>query len=142
MAYCTQGDLETRYGQSLLEQLSDRDGLSAGTIDAALVARAIADAAALADSYLASRYLTPLDPVPAVVTDIVARIAIYYAHGQAVTDKIKADHEAALRQLKDVANGVMTLASAGLEAAGGGANEVMTAPREGVFTPETMKGFI
>lgn len=142
MAYCTQADLETRYGAQLLAQLSDRDEFSGGGIDAALIARAITDAEALIEGYLAGRYLTPVAPVPAVVTDLAQRIAIYYAHGQTVSDKIKADYEAAIRQLKDIASGVMKLAASGAESASGGGGEVLTNEPERPFTNASMKGFI
>lgn len=142
MPYSTQADLEIRYGQTLLAQLSDRDAFSGGGIDADLFERAITDADALIDGYLASRYLTPVTPVPSIVTDLSQRIAIYYAHGETVSDKIKADHDAAMRQLKDIANGVMKLASAGVESTSGGGGEVITNEPERPFTSESMKGYI
>lgn len=142
MPYSSQSQLEIRYGATLLAQLSDRDEFSGGGIDGDLFDRAIADADALIDGYLATRYLTPVTPVPSIVTDLSQRIAIYYAHGQTVSDKIKADHDAALRQLKDLANGVMKLSAAGVESTSGGGGEVLTNEPERLLNAASMKGFI
>ncbi len=142
MAYCTQADLETRYGTSLLTQLSDREATPSGAIDADLVARAIADAGALIDGYLAGRYALPLAETPALVRDIAQRVAIYYAHGETVSDKIRADHEAALRQLREIAGGTITLDAGGTEPDASGGGEVVTNVPERPFTPASLKGFI
>lgn len=143
MPYCDQAQIETRYGAQLLTDLSDRDGFASGAIDAALFARAIADADALIDGYIAGRAALPLIEVPALVTDLSQRIAIYYAHGSVVADKIKADYEIALRQLKDIASGSIKLPLAsGAEATSSGALEILTNEPERPFTNESMKGFI
>ncbi|MFZ1680360.1 MAG: DUF1320 domain-containing protein [Rhizobiaceae bacterium] len=142
MSYCTQADLEARYGATLLTQLSDRADAPGAGIDADLFSRAIADADALIDGFMAGRYAVPLAVTPPLVKDLAQRIAIYYAHGETVGDKIRADHDAALRQLRDIANGLITLNADGAEPAASGGAEILTNQDERPFTPGTMKGFI
>lgn len=57
MPYCTQADLESRYGENELIQLTDDDG--AGSIDATKVADAIARADADIDGALSDAGYTP-----------------------------------------------------------------------------------
>lgn len=142
MDYCTQAQLEERYGTALLVEISDRADVPTGTIDAALVARAIADAGALIDGYLAGRYALPLAAVPPLVADLCQRIAIYYAHSNVASEKIAEDYRAALRQLKDIASGVVKLDAGGAEPEGSGASEVRTNEPERPLSAATMKGFI
>lgn len=142
MDYCSQVQLEARYGTALLTEISDRADVATGTIDAGLIARAIADATALIDGYLAGRYALPLATVPALVTDLAQRIAIYYAHSNVASEKIGKDYEAALKQLKDIASGLIKLDAGGAEPAGSGASEVRTNEPERPLSASTMKGFI
>ena len=51
--YCTQADIEERFGQAELVQLTDRT--RTGQVDATTVARAITDASAEIEGYLATR---------------------------------------------------------------------------------------
>jgi phage gp36-like protein len=140
--YCTQIQLEARYGTALLTEISDRADAPTGTIDAALITRAITDATALIDGYLAGRYALPLATIPALVTDLAQRIAIYYAHSNVASEKIGKDYEAALRQLKDIASGLIKLDAGGAEPAGSGASEVRTNEPERPLSAATMKGFV
>jgi len=140
--YCTQIQLEARYGAALLVEISDRADVPTGTIDADLITRAITDATALIDGYLAGRYALPLATIPALVTDLAQRIAIYYAHTNVASEKIGKDYEAALRQLKDIASGLIKLDAGGAEPAGSGASEVRTNEPERPLSAATMKGFV
>lgn len=142
MDYCTQIQLEARYGAALLVEISDRADVPTGTIDAGLIARAITDATALIDGYLAGRYALPLATIPALVTDLAQRIAIYYAHTNVASEKIGKDYEAALRQLKDIASGLIKLDAGGAEPEGSGASEVRTNEPERPLSAATMKGYI
>lgn len=142
MPYCTQAQLENRYGAALLVEISDRADVPTGTIDADLITRAITDATALIDGYLAGRYALPLATIPALVTDLAQRIAIYYAHSNVASEKIGKDYEAALRQLKDIASGLIKLDAGGAEPAGSGASEVRTNEPERPLSAATMKGFV
>jgi phage gp36-like protein len=51
--YCTQIDIEERFGQPELSQLTDRT--RSGVVDVTAVARAIADASAEVDGYTSGK---------------------------------------------------------------------------------------
>lgn len=142
MAYCTLAQLENRYSRRFLISLSDREDVSSGMIDEDLFARAISDADALIDGYLAVKYRLPLSSVPEVVVDLSQRVSIYYAHSDVASDKITKDYEIALRQLKDISKGDMNLTAEGVETEASGASEIRTNDPERPMTAKTMKGFI
>lgn len=126
MAYCTIDQLQARYGLPLLLQVSDRDDTFPTVPDETIFDRAIADADALIDGYLAARYALPLISVPALLVDLSQVIAIYKAHPSVAAEKIRKDYEDALKQLKAIAAGEISLDVAGIEPEGAGASEVVT----------------
>lgn len=142
MSYATQAELVERYGEPMLIVLTDREDPPADAIDADVVARALADADAAIDGYLAGRYALPLSSLPPLVRDLALAIAIYKLHRDTASDKIRKDYEDALAQLKQIAAGVVRLAVAGVEPASSGASGVRTTDRDRPLTPENMKGFI
>ncbi len=142
MAYCTQAQLEERYSTNFLIELSDRDDTPATIVDASLITRAITDADAVIDGYLKPVYALPLASTPNQITDLSLSIAIYKAHGNVVSDKIKEDYKTALMQLKDIGAGRIKLDIAGVEPEGSGASQVITNEKEQVLTADSMKGFI
>jgi phage gp36-like protein len=132
LPYCTLQQLTDRYSLAMLVEISDRGETPTGTVDAALIDRAIADADALIDGYLKTRYALPLAAVPALVTDLSLIISIYKAHA----------HEGALRTLRDIASGMIRLDVAGAEPATSGASEVRTNEPHRPLSADTMKGYI
>jgi len=107
MPYATQADLEARFGVDELTQLTDR--VNAGVPDAAIVARALSDATAEIDSYLASRYALPLWPVPTVLARIACDIARYRLWEDRASDEVRRRYEDALRLLEGIAKGILSL---------------------------------
>lgn len=107
MPYATQADLEARFGTDELTQLTDRVG--AGVPDAAIVARALADAEAEIDGYLASRYALPLATVPPVLARIACDIARYRLWEDRASDEVRRRYEDARRLLESIARGQVSL---------------------------------
>lgn len=142
MSYATLQQLIDRYGARMLVGLSDRGELATGEIDLDVVDRALADADALIDGYLAGRYAMPLASTPPLVVDIAQRIAIWNLHTSATDDKIEADYKDARATLKDIATGAVRLPVAGVEPASSGASGVVTTDRDRPFTNANLKGFI
>lgn len=105
MPYATRIDLEDRYGAEELEQRESM--LAAGAVD-----RALADADAEVDGYVAGAYAVPLDPVPANIVRIAAAIARYRLLGDAATEQARQDYDDAVRFLRDVQAGRAALMSA------------------------------
>jgi phage gp36-like protein len=105
--YATQADLEARFGVDELTQLTDR--VNAGVPDAAIVARALADADAEIDGYLASRYALPLATVPPVLARIACDIARYRLWEDRSSEEVRRRYEDARRLLESIARGQVSL---------------------------------
>lgn len=142
MAYCTLQQLIDRYSERLLLDVSDRGDEAAGTLDQALIGRAITDADAEIDGYLRGRYALPLKAVPPQLTDLSLRLSIYKAHTHAVSEKIRDDYRAAIRSLELIARGEIRLDIDGDEPASSGTSDVMMTETARPITVASMKGFI
>lgn len=138
MTYATQTHLTDRYGADVLLELADRDGDN--VVDTAIVDRALADADAVIDSYLARRYDLPLASTPAVLTTYAAQIAFYYLQRDRPTEEARADYKDALAWLGDVGAGRAELDIAGSEPATS-ADGLETSGPDRIFSRTTMEGF-
>ena len=107
MTYATQQDLVDRFGAEQLAELSDRT--SGTVIDTVVVGRALTDADAEIDSYLATAYALPLVSVPAVLVRIACDIARYRLFGDRVTEQVRQLYTDAVRDLKSVASGAIKI---------------------------------
>lgn len=142
MSYGSLQQLIERFGEQMLVQLTDRAEVPAGTIDAAVVDRALADTDAAINGYVGVRYRLPLNPLPDLVTDLALTIAIYKLHVFAPDPKVKDDYDQAIRTLREISNGTVKLDAAGVEPASSGASGVQFIDRERPLSPESMTGFI
>lgn len=105
MSYTTRQELEQRYGAD--EMAQRESALSAGAIE-----RAVADADALVDGYLASRYSLPLSATPPNLHQVACAIARYNLLGEAATERARDDYKDAIAWLRDVGAGRVLLDSA------------------------------
>lgn len=142
MTYASAQQLEDQFGNRLLVDLSDRADPPAGAIDTDVLGRALTDADAVIDGYLASRYQLPLETVPPLVQSIASAIAIYKLHTFSPDTKIEEDHKHALRMLELIAKGTVRLPVAGLEPKGTGGSTARSTDRPRNLTQDNMKGFI
>ena len=126
----------------MLVQLTDRGDVASGVMDTGVVARALVDADAVIDGYLAARYALPLVSVPALLADIAQIIAIWKLHRFEPDPKITKDYDGALRSLRDLAGGVIRLDMAGIEPAGKTGSGARFTDRDRPFTAQNLKGFI
>ena len=69
-------------------------------------------------------------------------IAIYKAHPSVAAEKIRRDYEDALKQLKAIASGEITLDVAGVEPEGAGSSEVLTNEPERPLSAASLKAYI
>ncbi len=143
MTYATLAHLTDRFGADMLIALTDRAQPATGAIDAVVVDRALADADAVIDGYIGGRYVLPLAEVPPLLADIARSIAIWKLHTHRPDDKIAEDYKDALRLLRDISDGKITLSVASQTAPatveGSGAR---LTDRERPLTAENMVGFI
>jgi phage gp36-like protein len=109
MAYCTLDDLKEKISEDILIELTDDD--AAGVIDTARTDRAMADAESEIDSYCASRYRVPLDPVPGIIRKVSVDIAVYnlFQRRSGATEERQRDYKNAIAFLQNVASGKATL---------------------------------
>jgi phage gp36-like protein len=142
VSYTSLQDLIDRYGERLLLQVSDRAEPPAGVIGADEVDRALSDADAVIDGYLAGRYVLPLATVPPQLPPIAQAIAIYKLHVFQPEQKIADEYKDAIADLVRISNGVIRLPVAGVEPVSAGGEGVETIDRERDFTPENLRGFI
>jgi phage gp36-like protein len=109
MTYAAQADMETRFGDEELIQLTDR--ANTGAIDATVLGQALADANAEVDLYLA-RYNPPLPSVPPMLIVLACDIARYRLYDDAPTDAVRQRYEDAVAKLRDIAAGKIDLGQA------------------------------
>lgn len=107
MAYCTAQDMIDRFGEDEVIQLTDR--ARQGIIDDGVLDRALSDAQAEVDGYLAARYPLPLASVPPVLVRVSADITRYYLFDRAATDQVESRYKAAVALLRDISAGRVTL---------------------------------
>ena len=142
MSYATQDDLIDRYGERLLVDLTDREEVATGAIDADAVTQALEHASAEIDGYLLNRYKLPLSTIPPTVVDLACVLSIWRLHAHEPSEKIAADFKEAQKRLREIATGVFALAAAGVESPTTGGSGARTTDRPRPFTEEKMKGFI
>jgi phage gp36-like protein len=138
MPYATQADLEARFGQRELIQLTDRAIPPTGAVDGAVLNAALADADARIDAYLQGRYTLPLADAPAILVQLASDIARYLLQDDRATDEVRRRYGDAIRYLEQVAAGKVSLSPApgGETAVSSDAPQYSSAPR--VFSAETL----
>lgn len=107
MTYATQADLETRFKQQELIELTDEANL--GVINAAAVSVALADADAEINGYLAGRHTLPLTQTSPELVRLACDIARYRLYDTKATEQVKARYDDAIKKLRDVSSGKASL---------------------------------
>ena len=136
MPYATTEQVTERHGADAVLLLTDRDG--DGVADTGAIERALADASAEIDTYLAAKYQLPLSETPAVLTRLAADIAIYRlalsADKRIKEHRVRYDDAVAL--LRRIAKGEASLGLASPAAP----SRAWTQSRPRRFSRETMSG--
>ncbi|KIP18547.1 hypothetical protein KY49_3295 [Burkholderia sp. MSHR3999] len=109
MAYATSDDMVSRFGETEMISITDRD--MAGVIDATVAGDALDDASAEIDTYLAGRYALPFAGTPRFIAGLCCDIARYrLCVGETrMTEEISDRYKAAVRFLELAAAGKVTL---------------------------------
>lgn len=107
MSYAVLTDMEQRFGTAELIQQTDLTG--GGVIDAATVSRAIDDATALIDGYLAARYSLPLSVTPPLLVTLCCDLARYALYVDAAPEIVEKRRDQAVATLRDIAAGRVQL---------------------------------
>ena len=142
MPYVTLAQLTARFGEAMLVALTDRGEFATGTVDTSVVDRALADADAMIDGYVARRYALPVATTQPLLVTIAGALTIYNLHTSEPDPKIEADYKAAIAMLRDISSGIIALTAAGLEAPSTGGTGVQFTDRDRNMTQDNMTGLI
>lgn len=138
MTYATQTDLIERFGELELAQRTNR--VDGATIDTVVLGRALADADAEIDSYLATRYTLPLSSTPPVVNRLACDITRYRLFDDGVPETVRVRYLDAVSVLKRLASGDMLLEGMAAAAVAGVDTAYFSfAPRQ--ISAENLRGF-
>ncbi|VVE76455.1 hypothetical protein PAN31117_05399 [Pandoraea anapnoica] len=109
MAYATRQDMVNSFGEYEVRTLTDRD--DTGEIDDAVLAAGLEDASAEIDTFLGGRYGLPLQIVPRFLASKCCDICRYHLTGAGTTctEEIQKRYDLALKFLKLIATGQITL---------------------------------
>lgn len=116
MPYANRQEMIDRFSEAELAQLTDKGAIRADRIVDAVLERALADASAEIDGYLAGRYVLPLDPVPANLSLLCCDIARYRLQINEAGEQVKARYDGAVRFLTKVASGDIQIGATALGA--------------------------
>jgi phage gp36-like protein len=130
--YCSETAFKERFGAEELANLlaTDTDRTYAA---------AAADADAIVDGYVGSRYTLPLVTVPAFVVGIAADLTRYELYEEAPTKEVIERRKMALDMLRDIRDGNLVLPGADTSAA---APAVAVKANDTVFTEERLGCFL
>lgn len=137
MPYATQAQLVERYGEDALLVVADRD--LDGVIDADIIEKALNDATAEIDTWLAAKYSLPLPTVPDVLVRLCADITLYRLAAEAdqATDERRKRYEDAVQLLKAISRGDASLGMPDPPKSSNGAVTLISGPRR--FNRTTMR---
>ncbi|MDD2991117.1 MAG: DUF1320 domain-containing protein [Zoogloea sp.] len=107
MPYATLSEMTSRYGDAELVEQTDLTG--SGVVNPVTVDRVLADASALIDGYLASRYSLPLVVTPDLLVSLCCDLARCALYVDAAPDVVKARRDQAMTALRDIAAGRLRL---------------------------------
>lgn len=132
MPYCSATAFKERFGTEEHDQL-----LASGTDRT--YAAAAADADAVVDGYVGTRYKLPLTTVPAFVVAIAADLTRYELYEEAPTKEVIERRKMAMDMLRDIKDGNLVLQ-------GADSSDVLAtisvASAPVVFTPEVLDRFV
>lgn len=103
MSYATPADMIAAFSEAEIIELSNLDYPDAIAINNPVVARAIEDAQAQLDSYLETRYRTPLAVVPAVIRNYTCDVARYILDKDKPREEVTRRRDLVFYYLKDLA---------------------------------------
>lgn len=139
MPYASQQDLVDRFGSDEILQLTDRSNL--GSIDTTVVARALADADAQINGYLAARYTLPLAETPPMLTRLACDIARYQLYDNHLTEAVSQRYKDAVRVLVALSNGSVNLGAGSGQAPAASCGSVAITAADRVFSASLLSDY-
>jgi len=131
-SYLTVASFVERTGLDLAVRISDTEG--SGRIEAARLGKALADASAEVESYLAARFALPIATVSPLLEGLVFDIALARLWTGDAPESVRDRATAATARLRDLAKGLITLpGAAALTPADASPAPVLTDVAQGAF---------
>ncbi len=137
--YCDLTELRIRFGLDEINQLIDPDGTGP---DESIAQAELSTASASIDSYLAGRYTLPLTAAPVILTGICADLTRYALYRNGVPELVKERYLAAVRWLRDVADGKASLGLSASQATPAADAAIEIKSGGNVWHRDASKGFI
>jgi len=109
VGYAAKQDMIDRFGETELVQISNKDAAGATSIDDPALEKALADASAEIDGYLAGRYTLPLANPPPVLKRNACDIARYHLYDDRVTEQVQKRYDSTIAYLRSVGKGDISL---------------------------------
>lgn len=138
MAYLTLDEFIDDLGEVKLAEVSSRNGTDA--MDSGVIERALAEASAFVDGYLAGRYTLPLKSVPLQVKAWTRAVALHALYPNGPTEAVRTGFEDTISQMRD-RSVTLTLPQVGAELAPGSSGRVRGHSAPLVFSAEALRGF-
>ncbi|UXF57489.1 DUF1320 family protein [Chromohalobacter phage YPCBV-1] len=135
--YASVADMIERFGEDEIVMLTDQ--AHTGEVDTAVAERALEDAAAEIDGYLASRYRLPVTDTPRLLSLLATDIARYRLQQPVATEQGRQRYEDAVSRLKGIARGDINLPLETPPPAS--AEPVAVRGRRRVFDDDTLRGY-
>lgn len=138
MPYTTRAQLDNTFGLSEIASLLDRD--NDGGEDVGVLAYAIANADALIDGYLSSRYEVPLLEIPQLIAQMSADIVRFLLWEDKAPAEVQKRYDERIKQLQQIQQGYISLPASvpASTTAAGGVGYVETTS---VFTMDSLSEF-
>jgi phage gp36-like protein len=115
IVYASLADMQARHRPEDLLELSDWDGND--VMDAGRIERALADAGALIDGYVARRHGDRSGlPVPPLLVKVACDIAFHMLFRATPPEGVQKSYDAAIRTLRDIADGRVKLDEGNVDA--------------------------
>jgi len=143
MAYCDQDDILKLIKEAEVAELTFDDPSGDAEVDDDMVTEAIAKADAWIDTKLAKRYSVPLSPVPVIVKNASAAIAVWYLRGRrqdGIDDTTQEIYESYEKLFNSISSGKDDLPGVE-EASDAEAGTSSVTGNIRAFTRETLSGF-
>lgn len=110
MNYCTLEDIRGHVPEARLVEITDDTNPNAtGSVNEAVVDKAIAESSNVIDSYIGKRFKLPLPGIPSVLRTICIDLSIYNLYERVtelnVSDGMQLRYKNAVSLLKDIADG-------------------------------------
>ncbi|MEH2138568.1 gp436 family protein [Nostoc sp.] len=109
MPYATVEEFEEEVGLQETVELTNLDDPSATTVNSDRLNKALLAASGEINSYLATRYQIPVDPVPSILKSYCIDIAWYRLAQNNAPEAFAKRYDNAIARLKDIEKGVMQL---------------------------------